>query len=37
MAQKLKAAKEIGEKEWDRLAKAALKEDKELLDMLAKV
>lgn len=37
MAQKLRAVKEIEEKDWDRLAKAALKEDSELLDMLAMV
>jgi hypothetical protein len=37
MAQKLKAAKGIPDGDFDRLAEAVLREDKDLLEMLAKV
>jgi hypothetical protein len=37
MAQKLRVAKKIGDKEFDREMELSLKEDKELLKMLAKV
>lgn len=37
MAQKLRVAKEITDKEFDRIMEAVLKQDKVLLEMLAKV
>ena len=37
MAQKLRAAKVISDKEFDKVMEAILKEDKTLLEMLAKV
>ena len=37
MAQKLRVPKEISDKDFDRLTERLLKEDKELLGMLAKV
>jgi hypothetical protein len=37
MAQKLRVAKEIADRDFDRLTKLLLKEDKDLLERLAKV
>ncbi len=37
MAQKLRVAKGIADKDFDRATELALREDKELLEMLAKV
>lgn len=37
MAQKLRAAKQISDRNFDRLTELILKEDEELLKMLAKV
>ncbi len=37
MAQKLRVAKDINDRDFDRMTELALKEDRELLEMLAKV